>query len=97
MPMSQNQRLSTFLSTLFESEVPADQQAIVLAGENSINPSTNSNCDCSNGKCINGGGGACNYVNTMDCTNYGQCGANKNTCYTYPNFNQKVETCGGGL
>lgn len=95
--MSQNQRISTFLSTLFESEVPVAQQAIVLAGENSITPSKNSNCECTNSKCSNGGGGTCNYTNTLSCTNYGTCGSNKGICYSYPpNFNQDIASCGGG-
>ncbi len=95
--MSQNQRISTFLSTLFESEVPVAQQAIVLAGENSITPSKNSNCDCTNGKCSNDGSIACSHTNTIECTNTMRCmGSNKLTCLNNGNFNQDIASCGGG-
>lgn len=86
--MTRNQRISTFLDTLFENGLSESQQSVVLSADTSLVGGANT--------CINSSSITCSGDND-GCTNYGYCGDKNSGCHNYPpNFNAVVDTCAGG-
>ena len=95
--MTQKQRISTFLDTLFEKEMHEGQQSVILASDMSMGggDGTNSDGDTCFNKCTNKGASTCMTSNTI-CHNIGICGgSNTVSCLNEPDLNYSETTCSG--
>ena len=95
--MTQKQRISTFLDTLFEKEMHEGQQSVILASDMSMGggDGTNSGVDKCSNNCTNKGAVTCKLPNSV-CHNYGECGGiNTSSCLNEPDLNYSEKICPG--